>query len=102
MVIRAHPKPSRTKDVVNRTRGGTIPKTQRLESPDTGASVVLSDHLMKRFGDVLAVDDLTFALEHGTVTGFLGPNAAGKTTTLRMLVHLVQPSADEALVFGRP
>jgi ABC-2 type transport system ATP-binding protein len=101
MVFQAHPMPSRTKDRVNRTRGGPIPQTQRLESPDTGASVVLIDHLTKRFGDVLAVDDLTFALEHGTVTGFLGPNGAGKTTTLRMLLHLVQPTAGEALVFGR-
>ena len=59
-----------------------------------------ADHLSKRFGDVLAVDDLTFSLERGTVTGFLGPNGAGKTTTLRMLLHLVQPTAGQALVFG--
>jgi len=55
--------------------------------------VVRADRLMKRFGDVLAVDDLSFALERGTVTGFLGPNGAGKTTTLRMLLHLVEPTA---------
>jgi len=36
--------------------------------------VVLADHLTKRFGDLLAVDDLSFSLERGTVTGFLGPN----------------------------
>jgi ABC-2 type transport system ATP-binding protein len=62
--------------------------------------VVRADHLTKRFGDVLAVDDLSFALAPGTVTGFLGPNGAGKTTTLRMLLHLVQPTAGRALVFG--
>ena len=62
--------------------------------------VVRADRLTKRFGDVLAVDDLSFALERGTVTGFLGPNGAGKTTTLRMLLHLVEPTAGEALVFG--
>jgi ABC-2 type transport system ATP-binding protein len=62
--------------------------------------VVYADHLTKRFGDVLAVDDLSFALAPGTVTGFLGPNGAGKTTTLRMLLHLVQPTAGRALVFG--
>src|SRR6266508_6719142 len=55
----------------------------------------------KRFGDVTAVDDLTFSLERGTVTGFLGPNGAGKTTTLRLLLGLAEPSAGEALVFGR-
>jgi ABC-2 type transport system ATP-binding protein len=63
--------------------------------------VVQAEHLTKRFGEVLAVDDLSFTLERGTVTGFLGPNGAGKTTTLRMLLHLVQPTAGRALVFGR-
>jgi ABC-2 type transport system ATP-binding protein len=58
-------------------------------------------HLTKRYGDVVAVDDLTFALEPGSVTGFLGPNGAGKTTTLRMLLGLARPSAGDALVFGR-
>jgi ABC-2 type transport system ATP-binding protein len=61
---------------------------------------VRAEHLTKRFGDVLAVDDLSFELERGTVTGFLGPNGAGKTTTLRMLLHLVQPTSGQALVFG--
>jgi ABC-2 type transport system ATP-binding protein len=57
--------------------------------------------LTKRFGDVVAVEDLTFSLEAGTVTGFLGPNGAGKTTTLRLLLGLARPTAGEALVFGR-
>jgi len=62
--------------------------------------VIRAEHLTKRFGNVLAVDDLSFTLERGTVTGFLGPNGAGKTTTLRMLLHLVEPTAGRALVFG--
>ncbi|HSF60356.1 MAG TPA: ATP-binding cassette domain-containing protein [Gaiellaceae bacterium] len=62
--------------------------------------MIRAEHLTKRFGDVLAVDDLSFALQRGTVTGFLGPNGAGKTTTLRMLLHLVQPTSGQALVFG--
>ena len=57
--------------------------------------------LTKRYGDVVAVDGLTFALEPGTITGFLGPNGAGKTTTLRILLGFAQPTAGEALVFGR-
>jgi ABC-2 type transport system ATP-binding protein len=57
--------------------------------------------LTKRFGDLVAVTDLTFSLERGTVTGFLGPNGAGKTTTLRLLLGLAEPTAGEALVFGR-
>ena len=68
--------------------------------PAGEGAVVVAEHLSKRFGDVLAVDDLSFALRRGTVTGFLGPNGAGKTTTLRMLLHLVQPSAGRALLFG--
>jgi len=58
--------------------------------------------LTKRFGDVLAVDHLTFDADPGTVTGFLGPNGAGKTTTLRMLLGLVAPTAGTATIDGRP
>jgi ABC-2 type transport system ATP-binding protein len=58
--------------------------------------------LSKRFGDVLAVDRLSFQVDEGTVAGFLGPNGAGKTTTLRMLLGLVAPSAGTATVGGRP
>jgi ABC-2 type transport system ATP-binding protein len=61
---------------------------------------VMVRSLTKRFGDVLAVDDLTVSLRTGTVTGFLGPNGAGKTTTLRLLLGLAEPTAGEALVFG--
>src|SRR3954465_13812637 len=58
--------------------------------------------LTKRFGEVLAVDDLSFTVDEGRVVGFLGPNGAGKTTTLRMLLGLVRPSAGGATVLGRP
>ena len=44
--------------------------------------------LTKRFGELTAVDDLSFRIEAGSVTGFLGPNGAGKTTTMRMLLGL--------------
>jgi ABC-2 type transport system ATP-binding protein len=71
------------------------------EYDDASAAVVAVRSLTKRFGDLLAVDDLTFALEPGTITGFLGPNGAGKTTTLRLLLGLAEPTAGEALVFGR-
>ncbi len=64
--------------------------------------VVVAESLTKRFGEVLAVDDLSFALEPGTITGFLGPNGAGKTTTLRMLLGLAAPTRGRALVFEQP
>ena len=57
--------------------------------------------LTKRFGDVLAVDRLSFQVDEGTVAGFLGPNGAGKTTTLRMLLGLVAPTSGTAEVGGR-
>jgi ABC-2 type transport system ATP-binding protein len=58
--------------------------------------------LVKRFGGVLAVDDLSFTVRPGTLTGFVGPNGAGKTTTLRMILGLVRPTAGTALVDGVP
>ena len=58
--------------------------------------------LIKRYGDVLAVDDLTFDVEPGKVTGFLGPNGAGKSTTMRMVLGLDRPTSGTALVNGRP
>src|SRR5271156_4420569 len=57
--------------------------------------------LSKHFGAVRAVDDLSFTVEPGRVTGFLGPNGSGKTTTLRMLLGLVHPSAGTATIAGR-
>jgi ABC-2 type transport system ATP-binding protein len=57
--------------------------------------------LTKRYGELVAVDQVEFSLERGTVTGFLGPNGAGKTTTLRLLLGLAEPTSGEALVFGR-
>jgi ABC-2 type transport system ATP-binding protein len=56
--------------------------------------------LTKRFGAVLAVDDLTFSVGPGRVTGFLGPNGAGKTTTLRCLLGLVAPTGGAATIRG--
>ncbi|HEY3953645.1 MAG TPA: ATP-binding cassette domain-containing protein [Streptosporangiaceae bacterium] len=58
--------------------------------------------LIKTFGRAAAVRDLSFAAPAGAVTGFLGPNGSGKTTTLRMLLGLVRPTAGEALISGVP
>ncbi len=64
--------------------------------------VLRVERLTKRFGDVVAVDDLSFTVGHGTVTGFLGPNGAGKTTTLRVLLGLAAPTSGSATVLGVP
>jgi ABC-2 type transport system ATP-binding protein len=65
-------------------------------------TAVVAESLTKRFGSVVAVDDLSFTLEPGTITGFLGPNGAGKTTTLRMLLGLTAPTSGRSLVLGKP
>jgi len=56
--------------------------------------------LSKHFGSILAVDNLSFTVQPGRVTGFLGPNGSGKTTTLRMLLGLVNPSSGTATIGG--
>jgi ABC-2 type transport system ATP-binding protein len=68
--------------------------------PDASHAIEVS-HLTKTFGQVRAVDDLSFTVRPGRVTGFLGPNGAGKTTTLRMLLGLVSPTAGSATIGGR-
>jgi ABC-2 type transport system ATP-binding protein len=79
---------------------GALPIPSPTPPAGNEEAVVTVRSLTKRFGDVVAVDDLTFSLRAGTVTGFLGPNGAGKTTTLRLLLGLAEPTAGEALVFG--
>src|ERR1035441_7531791 len=80
------------------------PEVRPPEDAGIGAAggVLSVRELTKRYGEVQAVDGLTFSLLRGTITGFLGPNGAGKTTTLRLLLGLARPTAGEALVFGRP
>jgi ABC-2 type transport system ATP-binding protein len=83
--------------------------TARCEEPPTGSPrariaspAITVRELTKRFGDVTAVDELTFEVRPGKVTGFLGPNGAGKSTTLRMILGLVHPDAGTASVAGMP
>src|ERR1700744_3226601 len=65
-------------------------------------AIVEAESMTKRFGEVAEATDLEFALEAGTITGFLGPHGAGKTTTLRMILGLVAPTTGRALVFDHP
>ncbi len=57
-------------------------------------------NLTKRFGSILAVDDIAFEVKQGEVLGFLGPNGAGKSTTMKMLTCFLQPTAGTAEVAG--
>ncbi|MFQ5417098.1 MAG: ABC transporter ATP-binding protein [Myxococcota bacterium] len=56
--------------------------------------------LSKRYGDIAAVDDVSFSVEKGEVIGFLGPNGAGKTTTMRMLTGFLPPTEGTAVIAG--
>ena len=58
--------------------------------------------LTKRYGELIAVEDLSFSVRAGAVTGFLGPNGAGKTTALKAIVGLSRPTAGRALIDGAP
>jgi ABC-2 type transport system ATP-binding protein len=64
--------------------------------------VIELDGLTKRYGARVAVDDLTVRIQPGRVTGFLGPNGSGKTTTMRCIVGLTRPTAGSASVLGVP
>jgi ABC-2 type transport system ATP-binding protein len=59
-------------------------------------------HLSKRYGDHVAVDDLSFAVPRGSVFGLLGPNGAGKTTTIRMVMRIISSDTGEVLLDGEP
>src|SRR5207253_4097465 len=90
---RVHPDPART---------GWRAHRMVSSSTASGELVIETDGLTKRYGDVVAVDQLSLRVPRGGVFGFLGPNGSGKTTTMGMLLGLVQPTSGEARIFGEP
>jgi len=69
-------------------------------APALAAPTIEVQHLTKRFGSFVAVDDVSFAVHAGEVFGWLGPNGAGKTTTIRILLGLLKPTSGSATVLG--
>lgn len=65
------------------------------------SSVVSVSHLSKKYGNIQAVNDLSFTVNEGDVYGFLGQNGAGKSTTIRMLLTLIAPTAGEINIFDK-
>src|SRR5579875_1046651 len=63
--------------------------------------LVVVEHLTKRFGNLRAVDNVSFAVQQGEIVGLVGPNGAGKTTTVHMLLGLITPSSGRIALFGK-
>lgn len=63
-------------------------------------SIIVVDKLTKRYGEVVAVDNVSFMVKRGEIFGFLGPNGAGKTTTVRILTGVIEPDGGSALISG--
>ena len=76
-----------------------IPPLRRSAAPDIA---IEARDLTMRFGDFTAVDHVSFRIERGEIFGFLGSNGCGKTTTMKMLTGLLQPTAGESRLFGQP
>ena len=64
------------------------------------SSIVKCEHVVKRYGDIVAVNDISFTVEEGEIFGLIGPNGAGKTTTIRMMMDIIKPDSGEMTVFG--
>jgi ABC-2 type transport system ATP-binding protein len=62
--------------------------------------VIYVDNLTRKFGDFIAVDQVSFEVSQGEIVGYLGPNGSGKTTTIRMLLGLLKPTSGQASVLG--
>lgn len=73
--------------------------TRVQPTPDQTQPIVVQN-LTKKFGDFVAVDNVSFSVNRGEVFGWLGPNGAGKTTTIRMLLGLIQPTSGNTHVLG--
>jgi ABC-2 type transport system ATP-binding protein len=79
------------------------PPVERLRTSAPERDLAITTRgLTKRFGERAAVDDLDLVVPRGSVYGFLGPNGSGKTTTIRMLLGLVRPSAGTSSLLGQP
>jgi len=76
--------------------------SDEARQPDTVPAVLDCAHLVRRFGDRTAVDDVSLSIAPGETYGLLGPNGAGKTTTIRMICGLLRADAGTVRVAGRP
>ena len=79
----------------------TVPLIRRV-SPASAAPILAVEHLAKRFGGLIAVNDLSFSVSQGEIVGLIGPNGAGKSTSFNLITGVVSPSAGTVRLFGQP
>jgi len=77
-----------------------ITEVARPAVETTSDALIITEGLTKRYGDLVALNDLSLTVERGSIFGFIGPNGAGKTTAIRILCTLLEPTSGEAWVDG--
>src|SRR5438128_7948671 len=83
----------------------TIPTTQEgqlVQSQSSSEPMIVTEHLVKQFGKLRAVNDLSMTITTGETFGLIGPNGSGKTTLIRMLVGLVRPTSGTIRIMNEP
>src|SRR5438128_12457343 len=81
----------------------TIPTTQEgqlVQSQSSSEPMIVTEHLVKQFGKLRAINDLRTTINTGETFGLIGPNGSGKTTLIRMLVGLVRPTGGTIHIMG--
>jgi len=88
---------------LTKTNGGALPVSEIIEKsaidPDAPNAIEVS-HIVKKYGDFTAVDDVSFQVKEGEIFGLLGPNGAGKSTLIRMMTTLIPITAGSARIAG--
>ena len=73
-----------------------------MTPPESATFVIETQNLTKRYGDLVAVNQLNLQVREGEILGLLGPNGAGKTTTINLICGLLQPDQGRVLIHGQP
>ena len=83
------------------TTAAPVPRDATQPRRPAGPASVQARGLTKQFGDEIAVNDLSFEVQPGTIFGLIGPSGSGKTTAVRLMTGILEPSAGEVIVLGR-
>src|SRR5882672_5064157 len=84
----------------NGASGAREPATNGRTKPANPSNAIEVDHIVKKFGDFTAVDDVSFNVKEGEIFGLLGPNGAGKSTLIRMMTTLIPTTGGAARIAG--